>query len=154
MKQKLIALLMVLCLCLSLLAGCGDGGKTTTEAPTEAEKNTQGDESTEAAPAEPDKLTVWVAENLKIEDWETNAQTLWLEEQGNLDLEFIPLSSSDYSTKVGMALTVGKIEDLPDVIIGSFGAVKLWEYAQAETIVPLTEYYADPAKSPNIHEQI
>jgi len=158
MKQKLIAQLMVLCLCLSLLAGCGDGGKTTTEAPTEAEKNTQestqGGESTEAAPAEPDKLTIWIAESLKVEDWETNAQTLWLEEHGNLDLEFIPLSSSDYSTKVGMALTVGDIEDLPDVILSSFNATNLWEYAQAETIVPLTDYYVDPEKSPNIHEQI
>lgn len=161
MKQKLIALLMVLSLCLSLLAGCGEK-VDPTDAPTDAPKQTeatQDDKATEApatdpVPAEPDKLTIWIAENLKVEDWETNAQTLWLEENGNFDLEFVSLASSDYETKVSMALTVGKIEELPDVIIGSFDNVGLWEYAQAETIVPLTEYYADQEKSPNIHGQI
>jgi len=160
MKQKLIALLMVLSLCLSLLAGCG-----TKVDPTEAPMQTdaQGDKTTEAPatdapteaqPAEPDKLTVWIAENLKVEDWETNAQTLWLEEQGNLDLEFITMPSADYATKVGVALTVGNVEELPDVIFGSFDASKLMEYADAGTIVPLTEYYNDPEKSPNIHQLI
>jgi len=155
MKQKLIALLMVLCLSLSLLAGCGDGGKTTTEAPTEADKSTQGgetqgSESTEAEPAEPDKLTIWVEENLRVEDWVTNAQTLWLEEKGNFDLEIIAMPSADYKTKVGVALTVGNVEDLPDIILGSFKIEDIAEYAEAETIVPLTDYYNDPEKSPNI----
>lgn len=127
--KKLIAFVLGLVMCLSLCAA-------------------------NAESAEPVKLSIWVAENLKVEDWETNAQTLWLEEQGNFDLSFNVLSSADYATKVGVALTVGDEEDLPDIILGGFTNSKVWEFAQNETIVPLTEYYNNPELAVNINQQI
>jgi len=113
---------------------------------------------TALATDEKTSLTVWVPENLRIEDWKTNNMTLILEEQGNLDLNFVTLpSGSDYVTKVNMALTAGNVEDLPDVILttnGKFTDSQVWAWAQAGTIIPLTEYYNDPAQSVTIQKAV
>ena len=91
--KRLIALVLGLVMCLSLCA-------------------------VNAESAEPVKLSIWVAENLKVEDWETNAQTLWLEEQTGLDLEFVVFgaNSGDAATQVSLMVAGG--EELPDIICG------------------------------------
>lgn len=126
-------------LCLALLLGC-----MGTSAVAEAAEKTQ--------------LTVWVPENLRIEDYETNHMTRLLEEQGNLDLTFVTQpSGSDYVTKINMALTAGNVADLPDVIVcenGKFKDSHIWDWAQAGTILPLTDYYDDPALAVNIDKAI
>lgn len=101
-------------------------------------------------------LTLWIQEDLRIEDYETNAMTLWLEEQLGCNLDFVIQPSSDYKTKVNMALTVGAIEDLPDVILFSKQATDsdIWEWAQAETILPLNEYYANAELAEHINKAI
>ena len=154
MKRKIMATLLATALSVSAFAGCGSekpvvSSETSNQAESVVESQ-QTEPSEEVK--EPSKLTIWVPENLRIQDWKENAQTKWLEENGNLDLEFVVMSSADYETKVSVALTVGDIDDLPDVIIGSFNNNKVWEFAQAETILPLTDYYNDPALSPNIHK--
>lgn len=99
-------------------------------------------------------LTVWVPENLRIEDYNTNQMTLWLEEQGNFDLNMVTQpAGADYITKINMALTAGNIEDLPDVIVcenGKFSDTQVWEWAQAGSVIPLTEYYNNPGLAVNI----
>ena len=152
MKKKLLALLLATVCFASVFAGCGadeaeNGGEEETNQ-QETEDGGQENTGTE----EPTKLTIWVPENLRVLDWETNLQTLMLEEMGNFELEFEVIPSADYSTKVSMSLTVGDIEDLPDVILGSVSTSNLWEYAQAGTILPLTEYYNDPELAVNIME--
>ena len=103
-------------------------------------------------------LTVWVPENLRIEDWNTNDMTLWLEEQGGFDLDIVALASGDdFKTKVNMALIAGSISDLPDVIVctnGTFSDTDVWDWAQAGAILPLTEYYNNPELAVNINEAI
>jgi putative aldouronate transport system substrate-binding protein len=100
-------------------------------------------------------LTVWVPESLRITDWDSNNMTVWLEEQGNFELkiETFP-SGNDYKTKVNMALMAGNIADLPDVIMNTsnFADADVWEWAQNKSIIPLTEYYADPELAKNINE--
>lgn len=160
MKKKLAALLIATALSISALAGCGSSKadessqKETSSAGSVESAATESSEaaSTSQENKEPDKLKIWVSEKLRVMDWETNSMTLWLEEQGNLDLEFEVIPSADYKTKVSMALTVGDVEELPDVIIGSFTNNNVWEYAQAETILPLTDYYNDPKLAVNIME--
>lgn len=154
MKRKMLASLLVTALSISMLAGCGNEKPVSESANTNTEvvSNTETQQSEPVEEVkEPDKLTIWVAEDLVIQDWKGNAQTKWLEENGNFDLEFVVMPATDYNTKVSMALTVGDIDDLPDVIMGEFKNDAVWEYAQAETILPLTEYYDDPELSPNIH---
>ena len=103
-------------------------------------------------------LTVWVPEDLRIEDWNTNDMTLWLEEQGGFDLDIVALASGDdFKTKVNMALIAGSISDLPDVIVcanGTFSDTDVWDWAQAGAILPLTEYYNNPELAVNINEAI
>lgn len=111
--------------------------------------------NTEAAAAEPVKLKIWAPDNIRIEDWETNAMTKWLEEEANVDLEVIPLSSEDYTTKVNISLTAGAIEELPDIIINNskgFSDSMIWSWAQAEAIIPLTEYCENPELAVHINE--
>ena len=154
MKRKIMATLLATALSVSVFAGCGnEKPAVSSETSNQVESNaeTQQTEPSEEV-KEPSKLTIWVPEDLKIQDWKGNAQTKWLEENGNLDLEFVVMSSADYATKVSVALTVGDIDDLPDVILGSFSNTDVWEFVQAETILPLTDYYNDPELSPNIHK--
>lgn len=112
-----------------------------------------------ASSEEKTKFNLWVPENLRIENWETNSMTLILEEATGLDLEFTTLpSGADYLTKVNMALVAGNVEDLPDVIIIP-DSVRLtdmlvWEWAQAGAIIPLTEYYNNPEMAENINKAI
>ena len=109
------------------------------------------------AQAEEEKthLSLWIPMDMRIVDYKTNWMTKWLEENGNFDLEFIlQPSGNDYTTKVNMALTAGKISDLPDIIIGasSFSDANVQVWAENGYIVPLTKYYNDPELSRNIRE--
>lgn len=58
-------------------------------------------------------LTIAVPDDVNVEDYETNAQTLMLEELGNYDIQFMVLSSTDYITKLNMMVQSG--DKLPDI---------------------------------------
>lgn len=164
-KMKMTALFLSTTLCVSALAGCS-GGDTANTANTETKAQAEtAAPAASAAPAEtggdnksgkPATLTVWLPDNIRVEDWKENHMTKWLEEQGNFQLEITTLPKDDYDTKVNMALTAGSVDDLPDVIISDgykgFTDSQVWSWAQAETIIPLTDYYADPALAVNINE--
>jgi len=107
-----------------------------------------------AAAEEKPTLTMWIKEDLRIEDYETNLMTLWLQDQLGCELDFVVQPGTDYNTKVNMALTVGAIEDLPDIILGgnTFSDANVWEWAQAETIIPLNDYLANPELAKNVEE--
>lgn len=105
------------------------------------------------------KLTVGVPDNVRIEDFETNAQTRILEEQGNFDLEFVIFDSTDYTTKINLMVMAGGSE-LPDVIMFNTDANTkvtdnlLYSWAQTGAILPLTQYYNDPEISYWLHEAV
>lgn len=105
------------------------------------------------------KLTVGVPDNVRIEDFETNAQTRILEEQGNFDLEFVIFDSTDYTTKINLMVMAGGSE-LPDVIMFNTDANTkvtdnlLYSWAQTGAILPLTPYYNDPEISYWLHEAV
>jgi putative aldouronate transport system substrate-binding protein len=175
--SKIGSLSLVFCMAVSL-AGCGGSAQTgnttagTTKAAvaettavakattaggaaTTAKGTTAASSGSSQAGGAKTSLTVWVPENIRIEDWKTNNMTQILEKEGNLDLKFVTLpSGNDYKTKVNMALTAGKKEDLPDVILQDytcFDDSQVWEWAQAKTIIPLTKYYDDPKLAENLN---
>ena len=108
-----------------------------------------------AAAEEKPTLTIWITEDLRIEDYETNYQTKWLEDQLGVNLNFEVQPSADFATKVNMALTVGALEELPDIITGvNMSDASIWEWAQAGTIIPLTDYYSNPELAVHINKAI
>ncbi len=131
-----IALLLSMILALSLLSACGDKAADDS-----------GDSGNGGSNEETVTLTAWVPESIRIEDWNTNAMTLWLEEQTGYDLELIPLSSEDYTTKVNISMTAGNLDELPDIVFGSFGDTAVWSWAEAGSIISLSDYYSDPELS-------
>ena len=88
-------------------------------------------------------LTIAVADNVKIEDFNTNLQTLLMEEAANVDLDFQVYPSTDYSTKINLMISSG--DALPDIIIGSFTNAMVYSWAQEGALAPLRAYYEDPA---------
>ncbi len=145
-KRMILSLLLTMSLMLSACGGNGakDGGDGSTN------EGSTGDEDT--------TLTVWIKDNILIEDFNTNSMTLWLEEQTGYNLEMIPQSSDGYADKVNVALTAGAIEELPDIIMGQGGIdftdSQVWSYAEAGSIISLTDYYNDPELAVNINEAI
>ena len=89
---------------------------------------------------EPVTLTIGAPQNANIIDYETNAQTKWLEEKGNFDLSFVLYPSSEMATQITLSVTAGG-GDLPDVIIGGLNDARAAEYGQAGAIIALNDYY-------------
>lgn len=88
---------------------------------------------------EPITLKVAFPVKSNVEDINTNALTLWIEEQTGINLEFIELSTSDTATQVNAIMNGG---DLPDVFMGYvFPYDMLCAYADAGLIVPLDEQF-------------
>lgn len=92
-----------------------------------------------------DRIVVRLAapQNAYIEDFETNAYKLWLEEKTGLKLEMTWLPEKDAEAMVKLALSTG--EDLPDAYIGFgsgevFSNLNLQKYAEMGVIIPLDTY--------------
>lgn len=88
-------------------------------------------------------FTIGVPQHAMVEDWETNAQTLRLEKDLNVDLEFVmlPSDSNELIQKVELMIMAGG-EELPDIIMHGLGGVaNLVKYGEMGMIVPVTEYY-------------
>ena len=88
-------------------------------------------------------FTVGVPQMSVVENWDTNAQTLKLENDLNVELEFVELPSdkSELIQKVELMIMAGG-EELPDIIMHDLGGLaNLVKYGQMGMIIPVTEYY-------------
>jgi putative aldouronate transport system substrate-binding protein len=94
-----------------------------------------------------------MAEDLRIQDFETNGMTRLIEQGANVDMEFVMYPRSDYINKLNLVVMAGG-QDLPDVIIGGFDDSMIFRWAKAGAIIPLTKYYKDPNTSANIQAAI
>ena len=136
MRRLMFFIVMVLFVCSLNLFGGGKGQIGTTSA--------------ESGPV---KLTVAMAENLRVKDFETNNMTLLVEKGVNVDMDFMVLPSSDYNQRINLMVMAGS-SDLPDVLIGNqfFSDSTVFTWALAGAIIPLTKYYKDTNASANFHE--
>jgi putative aldouronate transport system substrate-binding protein len=99
---------------------------------------------------EPITITVGLPQNTNVEDFETNAQTLWYEEMGNFNLEFeyFPSNTTDARQKLAVMIAAGS--ELPDVLIGfELSEETVLYFGQEGVFLPLDElmdeygYYID-----------
>lgn len=108
---------------------------------------------TASADEAPIVLTVAIADGTNIEDYNTNAMTLYIEEKLGVDLQIIPYDSSDYNSKINLMVNAG--DKLEDIIVGGLGGdAVIFDYAQQGAIIPLTEYYNNPEIAVNLTEAI
>lgn len=96
---------------------------------------------------EPIKFTIGVAQSSMVEDWYTNAQTLKLQNDLNVKLEFkeYPSTTADFIQKVELEIMAGG-DELPDIIMSDLGGLaNLVKYGEMGMILPTTEYYKSGA---------
>ena len=140
--KKLLALLLVLVMVGSMFAACNNGGKPATNDGTTA--STGGDANVEATWPEDLTLTVGIPQNSSVEDYDTNAFTLWLEEESGIDLEFelyMPMEN-DYKSKLSTAMVSG--DELPDVLFGfNLGRKYYQDLGEDGYLVDLAPYFED-----------
>ncbi len=121
--RRILAFVLALAMVLAL-AACGgkenaetkapDESKKESTAPTKKQDETKGSEAAPTEPAEPIKITIGLAKNTRVVDYETNAYTLWLEEATGYEIEVIPFDSSEYQTQLNTMIASNT--RLPDVL--------------------------------------
>lgn len=99
-----------------------------------------------AAESSPRTVTWGLPANALVEDYDTNAFTLRLEEAFNIDIEFQAME--DFPTKFSVLVSSGSA--IPDIVTyGSFDAASIYNYSSRGVFAPLTEYWNDPEMTKN-----
>ena len=142
--KKLIALLLCLVMVVSVLAGCGAKAPVANNGGNEGAANNGGNSNI------PDDvvLTIGIPQNGKVEDYDTNAYTLWLEEVTGYDLQFRVYqgTAADYKSQLSVSLVDG--EELPDMLIGfDLGTRVYEEYGEDGYFIDMKPYFDDKTKS-------
>ena len=150
-KTKLVALGLVAALVVGMV-GCGskDDTKTNTSETTKTSESTSA--GTSETPAEkPMKITIGAMQAASITDWDNNLMTQAVEEQFNVDIEFmmLPSASGDWTTKVTLMATSGA-DTMPDMLMGDgvVSSSQQLELGEAGVFQPIEDYVNDPAKTP------
>ena len=131
--KKLICLLLALVSLLSL-AACNKGGGLAGS----------GDAQNQNVTADGKVLlTIGLPTNALVLDYKNNALTKYLENELNMELEFIPYSGgSEIGTQIATAITAG--EPLPDIIWDvELGDAAISRYGKDDYFQDLSKYFAD-----------
>ncbi len=140
--KKLLALILCLTLAVSVFAGCGNNGGGL-EAGGEGNEGPVATIDNKEIPQDL-TLTIGIPLSASVEDYDTNAYTLWLEEQTGYDLEFITFqsSSTDYKAQLSTMLATG--DELPDILWNfQVGQGAYEEYGASGYFIDMAPYYND-----------
>lgn len=156
-KNKILALLMAVVLVGTLFAACSGKSEPSTTTP-ESSKGESATGDTAADPSETSgdrQLLLGMQQSPNIENLETNYMTKKIEEDKDVALEFMifPADGEDFRTK--LALMVSSQSELPEVMnTAGLSTTVAFDYAQKGVFADLTEYMADPEKTPYYHENV
>lgn len=139
MNKKIIAAVSCLCMVSMLFSGC----KKNTSVSNEQHKDVVDSNVTKAGefPVVKEKitLTLGVPGTPKVQDYETNAFTKYLEEKTGIDLKFYKFPASGAMEKLNVML--GSNSELPEVLIGiNVTENTFLKYADQEVFLDLTDY--------------
>ena len=152
--KKLLALILCLVMVASLFAACGgdeEGGLKEQSGTKPSEQAVAGNETW----PEDLTLTIGLPLSANVEDYDTNAYTLWLEEETGFDLEFITFQSSatDYKAQLSTMLATG--DELPDVLWNfNVGQGAYEEYGASGYFIDLAPYYNNKELSKNFWDRL
>ncbi len=141
--KKIIALVLCLVMVASFMAACGgNGGSELQAATTGAAVQATVEANIMDEVPEDLTLTIGIPLNSNVEDYDTNAYTLWLEEQTGYNLEFVTFQSggTDYKAQLSTMLATG--DELPDILYNFvLGTGAYEEYGAAGYFIDLAPYY-------------
>lgn len=86
-------------------------------------------------------LTILMAQDTYVEDYETNEFTKFIEDSMNVNLVFSLLPSTNKEALDKLAVMINSGQKLPDIINISLDTTTTYRYAQSGAIIPLDEYY-------------
>lgn len=122
MKKKLLSVLLIMCIALGMMSGCG-----------KKEEAYSGDGET---------LTVGVPQNFTVTSYDDNALTKYIEESLNINIKFQYFSSSSsyYIQQLTLMATSG--EEFPDVLWGFNGMdiITMNDFGDDGYFLDLTDY--------------
>lgn len=129
MKKRVVSMFLTFCMLLSMLVGCGgnkEPGKTAT-----SYEDVEGTVN----------LSVGVMQNVNVTSYTENAFTNYLEENLDIELEFVYFSSSITEAQQQLALMASSGEELPDVILGfiGMGQYSVYDYGDDGYFLELTD---------------
>jgi putative aldouronate transport system substrate-binding protein len=84
-------------------------------------------------------LTVLMAQDTYVEDYETNAFTKFIEDSMGVNLDFILLPAAEAQDKLAVMVNSG--QKLPDIINIPLDTTTAYRYAQTGAIIPLNDLY-------------
>lgn len=157
--KKLCCGLLTATMVMTSLTGCGNkpvddetnvAGTTTSESTVTSETTATepgfahdanlSEPGTEPVCKEKIKLTIGLAQNTNVIDYDTNALTLMLEELMNVDIEFHLFTASEIKTQIDLMVNAGG-DDLPDIILTTLDKETVYKYGQAGMFIPLNDFY-------------
>lgn len=95
-------------------------------------------------------VTIGLALNTNVEDYDTNAFTLYLEEQMNIDVEFFLFE--DIKQKLPVLISSGS--ELPDIICQNLDIASIINWSSQGVFHPLTEYWNNPEMTKNFDARL
>lgn len=135
--KKIISMLLVIVISLGLLTGCGGGNSGKVEGLPEGTVT----------------LSVGIPQNSNVSDYEDNEFTTYLQEEANVQLEFVYFSNTAAEYKQQLSLMCAANEELPDVLLGFiFNQYVMHEFGDDGYFMDLTDYIDEYA--PNYKAQL
>ena len=138
--KKLLAMILCLALAVGLCAGCG-GNQSSGGSDVDEQGRTT--------------IKIGIPRNMNVEDYETNALTLWLEEQTGLNLEFqlFMASEADYRSQLSTMFIDPSVE-MPDLLwrFRGLGTDTIEMYGADGYFMDVSDYLMDREKSANFWE--
>lgn len=139
--KKITSLLLLVCM-LFTMAACKTGGDSSQgETPSE-DAQTQQTQVSEKGQfpivSEPVELTVVLAKNAGISDYEDNDFYNWLTEQTGIKLKINAIPSDDITQKINLMLSSG--QEMPDIFLNCLPMDAVSNYADKDIFVDLNEY--------------
>ncbi len=126
MKKKLVSTVLAAALTVSLLAGCGGGAETASNATGTDETTTKAASAAEASEDEAqadagaageEKLTVWCWDPAFNINAMNKAAEVYQKDHPNFVLEVVETPWEDVQTKLTTAATSGNLDTLPDILL-------------------------------------
>lgn len=123
--KRVVSLLLAFLMSLSMLVGCGGNDDIPDGTVT---------------------LKVGIPQNSVVTSYKNNAFTSYLEEQGNVKIDFVYFSGTTSEAKQQLALMCGANQELPDVLVGmDLGHYVMNQYGEDGYFLDLTDLIEDYA---------